>query len=217
MSKCNEAEEKGEALKGVPMQIFVHYTLPGCSGCRICEQVCSLKHEGVVNPAKSRIRILPFPPGPIDVPIVCFNCDDHPCVNACQAGKLGFGEGSGAMTYDEKTHTIKVDPEICNGWRRCHNCYDACVKHGRGGRIFFHPPPHDYAMVCDLCGGDPECVKYCPGGCLGCKPGGEAGSGGGILEFLPRHPLAKFMAKPAEVIAKQIKEQLYPADANTDE
>ena len=30
-----------------------------CTGCRICEIVCSLSHERVINPEKSRIYIRP--------------------------------------------------------------------------------------------------------------------------------------------------------------
>ncbi|MBW1659925.1 MAG: 4Fe-4S binding protein, partial [Deltaproteobacteria bacterium] len=27
-----------------------------CTGCRLCEQVCSVKHERVVNPYRARIK-----------------------------------------------------------------------------------------------------------------------------------------------------------------
>jgi len=31
-----------------------------------------------------------------------------------------------------------------------------------------HPPDEDYALICDLCGGDPECVKVCHEGRWDC-------------------------------------------------
>jgi len=167
-----------------PMQIFVYHAIPGCSGCRICEKVCSMKHGKTINPEIARIKVYQFYPGPIDVPIVCQYCHDHPCVNACPTG---------ALIYDEDEFVMKVDKDRCSG---CRQCYNACVNSGRGGCISFHPK-EGYAQICDLCGGDPECVKHCPSN---------------VLKFLPSSRLAKYLAKPANVIANRIIEQLHPAD-----
>ena len=29
-----------------------------CTGCRLCEQVCTVMHDGVSNPARSRIKVV---------------------------------------------------------------------------------------------------------------------------------------------------------------
>ena len=52
-----------------------------CTGCRICEQVCSVKHEGAVNPYRARIRVLKWELEGQVLPMVCRQCDDPPCLN----------------------------------------------------------------------------------------------------------------------------------------
>jgi len=169
-------------LKG-PTQIVVNRALPGCTGCRVCEKVCAIQHEGELNPEMSRIKVFQFYPGPVDVPIVCQYCADRPCVGACPTG---------ALVYDEKAFTMKVDEALCNG---CQLCNVACIENGRGGCITFHPTKGT-AQVCDLCGGDPECAKYCPND---------------VLTPLPATSLSKRLAKPVQYIAERIAEQFYPA------
>lgn len=165
-----------------PMQIFVYHALPGCSGCRICEKMCALKHEKKYNPACSRIKVYQFYPGPIDVPIVCQYCEDRPCVSACPTG---------ALTYDGTAFQMTVDEDLCNG---CKECNQACVDEGRGGCITFHPQ-RGVAQICDLCDGDPQCSKYCPSN---------------TLHFLPLSRFPKRLAKPPELIASRIADQFYP-------
>ena len=53
-----------------------------CTGCRICEIVCSTKNEGGVSYERSRIRVYTFPPG-LGIPIVCAQCQQAPCIKAC--------------------------------------------------------------------------------------------------------------------------------------
>lgn len=165
-----------------PMQIYIRHTLPGCSGCRICERFCAMKHEKTANPAYSRIKIYQFYPGPIDVPIVCQYCTDRPCVTACPTG---------ALTYDNETFTMRVDDDLCTG---CEDCNKTCVDHGRGGCITFHPKT-GLAQICDLCDGEPECAKYCPSN---------------TLHFLRLSRFPERLAKPPELIASRIADQMYP-------
>jgi len=164
------------------MQLFVDHTLPGCSGCRICEKRCALKHEKKYNPAYSRIKVYQFYPGPIDVPIVCQYCEDRPCVGACPTG---------ALTYDSNIYRMVVDESLCTG---CKACNQACVDNGRGGCITFHPQKGT-AQICNLCDGDPQCAKYCPSN---------------TLHFLALSRFPKRLAKPAKLIASRIADQFYP-------
>lgn len=124
----------------------IYYTFQeSCTGCRICEVVCSLNHEkSGVNPALSRIRILNYPDKGIMIPEVCHLCRNAPCVTACPIGALSQNVESGV---------IEVDGDKCDG---CGLCVEAC----KFGSISIHPIKN-IAMACDLCSGDPLCVKYC--------------------------------------------------------
>lgn len=114
-----------------------------CTGCRRCEIVCSLHHEGWIWPEASRIRIfMPFPG--LEVVHLCSQCDDYPCIEVCPVE---------ALLVDERTRAVLVDREKCTG---CGICIDACPGH-----IPFLHPGDGKAVICDLCGGDPECVKVC--------------------------------------------------------
>ena len=62
----------------------------------------------------------------------------------------------GALSIDENTSAVVVDREKCNS---CKQCIEACP-----GRIPFLHPEDNKATICDLCGGDPECVKACQAG-----------------------------------------------------
>lgn len=116
-----------------------------CSGCRRCEVVCSIRHEGRIWPEASRIRVFAPSPG-VEVPHVCVQCDEHPCVGACPAG---------ALSLDERTGAIIVGEE-CTG---CGRCIEACP----GSIPHLHPVTRR-ALICDLCGGEPLCVKACSEG-----------------------------------------------------
>jgi len=114
-----------------------------CTGCRCCEIVCSLHHEGWIWPEASRIRIfMPFPG--LEVIHLCSQCDDYPCVDACPVD---------ALSVDEKTKAVLVDREKCTG---CGVCIDSCP-----GRIPFLHPGDGKATICDLCEGEPRCVEVC--------------------------------------------------------
>jgi len=51
------------------------------------------------------------------------------------------------------TGAISINDEKCSG---CLDCVDAC----RFDAI--HLGPNNELLTCDLCGGEPTCVKYCP-------------------------------------------------------
>lgn len=114
-----------------------------CAGCHRCEIACSLHHEGWIWPEASRIRVFrPFPG--VEVPHLCAQCDDYPCVETCPVD---------ALTVDEKTTAVIVDAEKCIS---CGNCIDACP-----GDVPKMHPETGKVLICDLCDGDPECVKAC--------------------------------------------------------
>ena len=114
-----------------------------CSGCRMCELACSMHHEDWMWPEASRIRVfMPFPG--VEVPHFCAQCADYPCVDSCPEN---------ALSVDEETSAVLVDREKCTS---CGLCIKACP-----GQVPFLHPGDNKATICDLCGGDPECVKVC--------------------------------------------------------
>lgn len=58
------------------------------------------------------------------------------------------------MKRDPKTRAVVVDEERCTG---CGFCAAACPW-----GVITLDPVTGKALKCDLCGGDPACVKECP-------------------------------------------------------
>ena len=140
--------------------------LKKCTGCRTCETVCSAYNHkvevegellnGLGNPLLTNIRVHGFNPD-VDVPAVCAMCPDNPCIQACPV-EPHSETGRRALYRDEKTNTIKNDLERCIA---CGNCAEAC-RNQRVGVIYPNPETNKPERMCTLCGGDPQCVKYCP-------------------------------------------------------
>lgn len=119
-----------------------------CTGCRACEYACSLKHEGTIRPSVSMIWVRRYHSA-IDVPIICWNCEDAPCIKACPTTPV-------AITKDPKTGAVKfIDDKTCLG-AKCNKCVEACPA----GYLRRHPDT-GWPIFCDMCDGDPECVKAC--------------------------------------------------------
>jgi Fe-S-cluster-containing hydrogenase component 2 len=59
-----------------------------------------------------------------------------------------------AITRNLKTNAVIVEAEKCTS---CGNCVTAC-PYG----VLTLDPLTGKAIKCDLCDGDPECVKHCP-------------------------------------------------------
>jgi Fe-S-cluster-containing dehydrogenase component len=115
-----------------------------CTGCTVCEYICSLTKEEAFNAHKSRIRTTRLHPL-INIAITCRLCSPAPCVTACPRD---------ALTQSEETGVIMIDDDKCDG---CSWCIEACDY----GAITLHPEKK-VVRICDLCDGDPECVKWCP-------------------------------------------------------
>ena len=85
---------------------------------------------------------MPFPG--LEVPHLCAQCDDYPCVGSCPTV---------ALSVDPVTKAVIVDKEKCIS---CGNCIRACP-----GNVPILHPETNKATICNLCNGDPECVKVC--------------------------------------------------------
>lgn len=73
------------------------------------------------------------------------------CLLACPTDAFHVDEAAGAKVIEE---------EKCSG---CMLCMTACpatpkrIRYNAGKKV---------CLKCDLCGGDPQCVKFCPTGAL---------------------------------------------------
>lgn len=124
-----------------------------CVGCLSCEMICSLTHEGLFSPALSRMQIVKNERLGWNVPIGCSMCEKPYCVLACPVG---------AATKDLSTGLVRIEDAKCIG---CRQCTLACPF----GHINYSEPK-EVAFKCDLCGGEPRCVKYCWTGAIRFEP-----------------------------------------------
>jgi Fe-S-cluster-containing hydrogenase component 2 len=119
-----------------------------CVACGKCELACAFAHGKDGVPGVSRIRI--YRRGPeAGIPIVCLQCDSASCGAACPVD---------AIRWNDKTGALDVDRDRCVN---CHLCVAACPF----GNMVRDQMTFTVAK-CDLCGGKPQCVAFCPTGAI---------------------------------------------------
>lgn len=116
-----------------------------CTGCRTCELACSMVKFNAYIPRLSHVQVTMESDGLRSQPNICQQCEDPPCWRSCPVD---------AFKRDENTNAVLIIAEKCTG---CRNCLTACPVNA----IQFDREAHK-AVKCDLCFGDPQCVKYCP-------------------------------------------------------
>jgi carbon-monoxide dehydrogenase iron sulfur subunit len=111
-----------------------------CTGCRLCRQVCAIKHFSEINPAKAALRIeAKFPdPGKFK-PHVCIQCGK--CAKACPEGAISRDTSNGAYIVDKTKCT------------NCGVCVSACPE-----KVIFQHPDLNHVIICDFC---MECTRVC--------------------------------------------------------
>jgi len=114
-----------------------------CTGCGVCEMVCSASKDKAFNPRMSRIRVVKIEPMVVTA-LTCRLCKDAPCVASCPRK---------ALEQSDENGVIIVDEEKCNG---CGWCIESCEF----GAITLHPKKR-VIFACDLCEGKTPCVKFC--------------------------------------------------------
>jgi Fe-S-cluster-containing hydrogenase component 2 len=160
--------------------IWIARDLSKCSGCRKCEIACSLHHENRIWPEASRVRVFMLVPG-ADFPHLCTQCENYPCVKACPFQ---------ALSVNRKISAVVIDKEKCTG---CSKCIEACP-----GRIPHLHPTKKKIVICDLCNGDPECVKVCREG------------GWGVLKLVPRRDqTTSLYARTPEETSRSLATKMY--------
>lgn len=119
-----------------------------CTGCRVCELICSATKYNEFNPKRSRIHIVKMERFFIDIPLVCRLCPKPLCAGSCPT----------AAIKKEQNDTVHIDEKLCTG---CRQCVEACPFGAMSIDLFSNK-----AIVCDLCAGHPQCVDWCPSGAL---------------------------------------------------
>ncbi|MEQ8231387.1 MAG: 4Fe-4S dicluster domain-containing protein [Gammaproteobacteria bacterium] len=126
-----------------------------CTECNVCEVACSLVHspDGTINPQYARLRIdhAPHKPSRVNplgigfVAEICHHCGNPPpCADVCPV--------EGAFYYDPATRAAIIDQDNCI---QCMECVPGCPFD-----VVFVAPSGEL-LKCDLCGGEPACVKAC--------------------------------------------------------
>jgi len=129
---------------------FIKVLPENCSGCRSCELVCSEIHNpGWTNPRQSMIQVKVEHRENKNDPRVCIQCEEHPCMDSCSEE---------AIRLHPTLNIPIVDSETCTA---CRTCVDACPY-----EYMYFDEIRNVAIKCDLCGGEPECVRTCKVGAI---------------------------------------------------
>jgi Fe-S-cluster-containing hydrogenase component 2 len=124
------------------MKKYLFANPDNCTGCNRCTYACSAVKEGSFAPSRARIKVTNIPFRGYSVPHVCFQCPKADCLEACPTGAF-------SRTDDG---VVVIDADLCTA---CGACVAACTY----GMVELDQ--HGIARKCDLCGGDPACVKEC--------------------------------------------------------
>jgi Fe-S-cluster-containing hydrogenase component 2 len=109
-----------------------------CSGCHLCEMVCSLTHLGLIHPERSAIRVQKDDlDTSLNTPLLCRQCKTMKCL-----------DGEEDVSARERKKFVWSPQRVRN-----------CPFNGL--TIF-----DGHAYHCDLCLGNPQCVKVCTPGAL---------------------------------------------------
>jgi Fe-S-cluster-containing hydrogenase component 2 len=80
----------------------------------------------------------------IYIPMTCQQCQDAPCLNVCPVK---------AISHDVELGRVSVDYNTCIG---CRSCVSVCPF----GAMNFNTTDRR-VLKCDVCDGDPQCVRFC--------------------------------------------------------
>lgn len=139
--------------------------LEKCTGCNICSISCSLAHSGKNHSNYHTINVEHQFPKKLKAK-VCIQCGK--CIEICP---------NSAISVDTRDHHLVIDVERCD---LCENkgkpsdeqlnendlkCVDVCPSEVIKPPLL-SPTSSDnllrIPLVCDFCGGCPECIEWCP-------------------------------------------------------
>lgn len=116
-----------------------------CTGCGECEVACSDRNTQLNNFNGACLHIVNMTSDDqFYLPVVCQHCEDPPCMAVCPKA---------AIYRDDKSGAVLIDKNLCVG---CGMCVFACPTGAMEFDSYF-----GRAFKCDLCQGDPACVRAC--------------------------------------------------------
>ncbi len=115
-----------------------------CTGCRNCELVCSVRNTGASNPSRARINVIKWESEGFYFPMLCQQCQNPACMAVCPKD---------AISKDDNLGRVVIDYNLCIG---CQLCVAACPF-----GCMSVDTVENRVIKCELCDGDPECVKFC--------------------------------------------------------
>jgi DhnA family fructose-bisphosphate aldolase class Ia/Fe-S-cluster-containing hydrogenase component 2 len=129
-----------------------------CTGCNLCVGACVANHgNGDYGTYHARLRIEDGnKPGQHKV-MFCTLCKK--CIDICPTK---------ALRWHLQTGAVELIPERCDS---CGKCVDICptrvIEHSLTGITLENGLFLEwYPVICDLCGGAPECARICPTGAI---------------------------------------------------
>lgn len=126
-----------------------------CTGCMRCMTTCSTYNFGATSFSKARIHIIRHEGHAITrmdeeddlifQALICQQCDKPFCMYFCPVQAIKRNKETGAMV---------INYDKCIGCRMCvARCPFGAAR---------YDPVRKKAFKCELCDGDPQCVKFCP-------------------------------------------------------
>lgn len=89
--------------------------LARCIGCRACAMACVMENNTDPYVHWREVVTMEYGTYPnadrVHVTMGCFHCEEPACVKACPI--------SGAISKDSTDGVVVIDPDLCNGCRRC--------------------------------------------------------------------------------------------------
>jgi Fe-S-cluster-containing hydrogenase component 2 len=129
-----------------------------CPGCDLCEVVCVASHNGgEYGTSFARLHIdQGTKPGQHKV-LFCTLCKK--CIEVCPTE---------ALRWQSTTGAVELLTERCTA---CDACVEICpteviLRSAGGIDLPSGKYLNWYPIICDLCGGEPECTKICPTGAI---------------------------------------------------
>ena len=120
-----------------------------CTGCRNCELACAFSHDGGnFRLRTTRIHVYTWEREGFSVPLMCQQCETAACISVCPTGAL----------YRGADNVVQWDANKCI---LCRMCTLACPF---GCAVY--DAETSAIQKCDMCSGDPACVKACPADAL---------------------------------------------------
>lgn len=139
---------EGEGMLGKSFSTIA-FNPDKCNGCNECVTACTQAKTGTNEAAHSRIRIVPGENKGEWGLALCRQCGTPRCVMVCPSGALCKNADTGVVEWDE------------NKCVNCGLCTLGCVYAG-----IAYDPLCEHVIKCDLCEGDPACVRACEPGAL---------------------------------------------------